>query len=403
MTTLQAARVYGVPRSSLQRRVWGKCNVKVALGPRKQVFTPAQEIRLKEHILKMEKMFFGLTPKDVRSLAFQYAEINKFPHGLKNGIAGMDWLQGFLSRHKDLALRTPEATSAARAKGFNKQMVSKFFDILEKVSKNVKGPHAVYNVDETGITTVQSKPNRIFARRGKKQVGSVTSAERGELTTAVVCMSAVGNFVPPMMILPRTKENQNLEEGAPPGTVFVYHRSGWMQTDIFTRWFQHFLRHAKPSAEEPVLLILNGHLTLTHTRNLDLIELARDNHVTIVVIPPHTSHRLQPLDVGFMKPLSTFYSFYSYSSTSTACTLRLSRSSSGKIQAEWSLSTRWRAYSVRHTSGLRHHLQLSTPSGNAAYVYPTDRDVFAEEDYTPSEVTDVSCPESQAAGASTSG
>ena len=78
-----------------------------------------------------------------------------------------------------------------------------------------------------------------------------------------------------------------------------------MQTYIFTRWFEHFLRHSKPSAEEPVLLILDGHLT--HKRNLDVIKLARANHVTIVVIPPHTSHRLQPLDVGFMKPLSTFY------------------------------------------------------------------------------------------------
>ena len=31
------------------------------------------------------------------------------------------------------------------------------------------------------------------------------------------------------------------------------------------------------------------------------------------------------------------------------------------------------------------------------------QDVFADEDYTPSEVTDVSCPDSQAAGTSTSG
>ena len=208
-------------------------------------------------------MFFGLTRMDVRRLAFQYAERNQLSHNFKDGVVGKEWLRGFLARHKDLALRTPEATSAARAKGFNKQVVSKFFDILEKVNKDVKGPHAVYNVDDTGITTVQSKPSRILAQRGKKQVGSVTSADRGELTTAVVCMSAVGNFVPPMMILPRTKVNPNLEEGAPPGTLFMYHQSGWMQTDIFTRRFEHFLWHSKPSAEEPVLLMLDGHLTHT--------------------------------------------------------------------------------------------------------------------------------------------
>ena len=239
-------------------------------------------------------MFFGLTPTDVRRLAFQYAERNKFPHNFKVGMAGKDWLRGFLTRHSDLTLRTPEATSAARARGFNKPVVMKFFDILDEASKKVKGPHAIYNVDETGMTTVQSKPSRIIAQKGKKQVGSLTSAERGQLTTAVVCMSAVGSFIPPMMIIPRSKVNKNLEDGAPPGTAFEYHPTGWMQTDLFTRWFEHFLRHSKPSEEEPVLLILDGHLT--HTRNLDVIEMARANHVAIVVIPPHTSHRLQPLE-----------------------------------------------------------------------------------------------------------
>ena len=103
-----------------------------------------------------------------------------------------------MTRHKDLTLRTPEATSAARARGFNKQMVMKFFDIIDESGKKVKGPHAIFNVDETGMTTVQSRPSKILAQKGKKQVGSLTSAERGELTTAVVCMSAVGNFIPPI-------------------------------------------------------------------------------------------------------------------------------------------------------------------------------------------------------------
>lgn len=53
-------------------------------------------------------------------------------------------------------------------------------------------------------------------------------------------------------------------------------------------------------------MILDGHYS--HTRNLDVIQLARTNHVTIISIPPHTSHRLQPLDVAFMGPLKTYYS-----------------------------------------------------------------------------------------------
>ena len=44
-----------------------------------------------------------------------------------------------------------------------------------------------------------------------------------------------------------------------------------------------------------------------HTKNIELIDLARENNVHIICLPPHCTHRLQPLDVAFMKPLSSYY------------------------------------------------------------------------------------------------
>lgn len=63
-------------------------------------------------------------------------------------------------------------------------------------------PNMIYNVDETGVTTVQS-PKQVVAEKGKKQVGAITSAERGELVTVVCAINATGNSVPPMFIFPR--------------------------------------------------------------------------------------------------------------------------------------------------------------------------------------------------------
>ena len=54
-----------------------------------------------------------------------------------------------------------------------------------------------------------------------------------------------------------------------------------------------------------VLLLLDG--LSTHVKNLQLIEEARENGVIIFSFPPHCTHRLQPLDVAFMKPLATYY------------------------------------------------------------------------------------------------
>lgn len=46
----------------------------------------------------------------------------------------------------------------------------------------------------------------------------------------------------------------------------------------------------------------------SHTRNIDVIELARENNVDIVSLPPHTTHKLQALDKTFMGPLKAYYS-----------------------------------------------------------------------------------------------
>lgn len=84
------------------------------------------------------------------------------------------------------------------------------------------------------------------------------------------------------------------------------HPSGWIQTNLFTQWFRHFIDHTNPTKEKPVLLLLDGHYS--HIQNIDLIDLAREHHVTIVSLPPHCSHKLQPLDRTFMSPLKVYYS-----------------------------------------------------------------------------------------------
>lgn len=96
-----------------------------------------------------------------------------------------------------------------------------------------------------------------------------------------------------------------LMNGAPPGSIWACNSSGWMNIDVFTQWFNHFLSHTKPSEADLILLFFDGHLS--HTKNLEVILKARENQVTILCLPPHCTHRLQPLDVSVMYPLNTFH------------------------------------------------------------------------------------------------
>jgi len=61
-----------------------------------------------------------------------------------------------------LFIRSPEATSIGRATTFNKDTVKEYFENLANVlDKHQFTPDRIYNVDETGVTTVQSPKDSV--------------------------------------------------------------------------------------------------------------------------------------------------------------------------------------------------------------------------------------------------
>lgn len=226
-----AALSVKMPKSTLQRYVKQYLAVKeekrdsFKFEPRlntKQVFNESQEAVLKEYVLQASQMHYGLTRKQLAILAYEFAVMNqiKVPDSwVKNQQAGKDWLKGFFKRHPDLSVRKPEATSLSRATSFNQHNVGALYDNLEKASLQLGDNIAAvnyHNLDETALTTVHVPP-KVIALKGQKQVGQVTSAERGTLVTACCIVAANGNSTPPFLIFPRVKKNDSMINGAPPG------------------------------------------------------------------------------------------------------------------------------------------------------------------------------------------
>lgn len=307
----KAAELFHVPRTTLYRLANKKDitptnAVNTKLG-RPSVLPQILEDELVEYLLLMEKTFNGLTKSDVKRMAYQLATRNNLQHTFSKvkESAGRKWLTTFLERYKDkITVKKPTGTSV---KNFNKEHVYQFFDILDSIFDQHNYPSdRIYNVDEIGLGIVQSKMHSVLALRGAKQVEAFSSTEKGSFVTAVLCMGAGGDFIPPYLIFPRKNTNDLLEKGAPPGTKIICHQSGWFQTNIFSQWLQDFIQAVKPTETDPVLVILDGHHT--HYRNLDVIQLAKENFVEILCLPPHSTHYMQPLDRTFIGPLTSCYS-----------------------------------------------------------------------------------------------
>ncbi|KAF2886966.1 hypothetical protein ILUMI_19209 [Ignelater luminosus] len=146
--------------------------------------------------------------RDLRKTAYETAVKNNLQMSdawVSKEIAGKEWAFGFMNRHPRLSLRNPEACSLSKATAFNKHNVNTFFDTLNAAmmrNPSFRDGSRVFNLDETGLTTVQS-PKRIIAQKGCKQANSVTSAERGQLVTTCNIICARGHALPLAMVFPR--------------------------------------------------------------------------------------------------------------------------------------------------------------------------------------------------------
>ena len=127
----------------------------------------------------MEARFYGLTLADLKKLAFEIAKANGLAtrFNQEKELAGTEWLNNCLKRQPEISLRTPQPTTLARASGFNETQVHAFYNYLEVViSQNSITPDRILNMHESGFSVVQ-KVLKVLAKKGKHQIGAVTSQE----------------------------------------------------------------------------------------------------------------------------------------------------------------------------------------------------------------------------------
>ncbi|XP_023310433.1 uncharacterized protein LOC111691596 [Anoplophora glabripennis] len=158
--------------------------------------------------------------------------------------------------------------------------------------------------------------------------------------------------------------NLLLKKGGPPGAEYCCTDRGWMTEEIFIQYLRHFKKVVKPSLEDPVLLIMDNHST--HC-TLEAYEFCKANGIILLTIPPHTSHRLQPLDVTFYGPLKTAYN--------TECSKYLKSHPHEKI-------TPFEVAELFNNAYMRvATLEKAAKGFQVTGIWPYNPDIFIEEDF----------------------
>lgn len=171
----------------------------------------------------------------------------------------------------------------------------------------------------------------MIARTGAKQVHSIVPNQR-EWLSVLVCMNAAGFAIPSFYIFRGRRFRQNYIQRCEAGATMAMQPRAWMTSYLFSAWISHFIECVRErhgiSPERRHLLILDGHAS--HV-TLDVVREARGAGLDLLTLPSHTSHDLQPLDVGVFKSFKQRFREYRDFWTSR----HLGQPASKDILAQW--------------------------------------------------------------------
>lgn len=249
------------------------------------VFDHKQEEELVNYIKKMNEIFFGLSKEDICNLAYKFAQNKRIKHPLKNEILGHNWYTNFVARHPEVIwklLEEPESEKPGRS------LNEHFFQKLKCILKKYKFPLShVYTVGELCIRQAEQKIPHIVSAESASQSSSSNCLKNETFVTTVFCCSAIGNFIPPAVILPK-KSNAKLLCGSMSFTSTY----GCSTCDIFLEWLKFFIETIRPSEQKKVLLILENHSWYKSTQIFDY---AAINNVILFSLPESCCDELHPL------------------------------------------------------------------------------------------------------------
>ena len=139
-------------------------------------------------------------------------------------------------------------------------------------------------------------------RRCDKNAFSVHSGDR-KWSTCIEFVSTRGCVFKPMIIF-EGKRIVKAWKGEFPEATFAVSKNGWTDNSHGLTWVRECFNPQTVHLGRRRLLLIDGHAS--HV-SVDFIEYCWSVDIVPLCLPPHTTHFLQPLDVGCFGPLDKAY------------------------------------------------------------------------------------------------
>ncbi|KAJ5882704.1 uncharacterized protein N7473_011138 [Penicillium subrubescens] len=300
----------GIPISTLRDRDNGRISRKERAVDQ-QYLTPQEEKSLLEYVLRLSKNGYPLPVKFLRALAWEIARrrSSAMPVPVADEDTrppGKNWPQAFYKRHPELTSRTLKAIDWKRHDHNIYDKVQDWFRVIKtELSNPAILAENVYNMDETGVLLSVLGALKVLVGR-EEMCKYRGAAVKRKMVTAVECLSADGRSLHPLVVWPASTHRSNWTTYPTPGWHFACSKNGYTDSTINLYWIQHvFDPQTKARAgSRPRLLISDG---FAAHESLDVLKFCLANNIIPCRLPSHTSHKLQPCDVGVFSSLKTAY------------------------------------------------------------------------------------------------
>jgi hypothetical protein len=296
-----AAKIYNVNRMTLARRRAGKparCNTT----PNSRKLTQSEEKAIVQYVIELIARAFPPRLRGVEDMANQLLRVRDTPP------VGKLWAHNFVKRQPEIRTRFTRRYDYQRAKCEDPKVIREWFTLVRNMmAKYGIVDDDVYNFDETGFMMGIIFAGMVVTTSDGRGKAKLAQPGNREWATVIQGVNALGWAIPPFIILAAQYHLANWyrECNLPTTWRIATTDNGWTTNIVGMDWIKHFDFHTAPRTKGKYrLLILDGHES-HHSTEFELY--CQQNNIITLCMPPHSSHLLQPLDVGCFGPLKQAY------------------------------------------------------------------------------------------------